>query len=88
MISGLHYFDSWLNRSTWYASHDTETTMFYQALKKVIAENPGVLIHEHYVRDYILTQKNTTLANSTLITTAEKYGKLAEDISEYILKTK
>ena len=87
MISGLHYFDSWLNSSSWYTSHDTETSMFYQALKKVIAENPGTLIHEQYVRDYIISKKTSSLADSTLIPTAEKYGKLAEDISDYVLKT-
>lgn len=58
MISGLHHFDSWLSRSTWYTLHPDEEKLFYLALKKIIAENPGVLIHEQYVRDYILNKKS------------------------------
>ncbi|MFV8984073.1 hypothetical protein [Serratia fonticola] len=88
MISGLHHFDNWLNRSTWYTNHDTELKLFHHALKKVISENPGSLLNEADVRDYILTKKTTTLADSTLIPTAKKYGKLAEDISDYIINTK
>jgi len=61
--------------------------LFYEALKKVIVENPGQLIHEADVRDYILSKKTSTLADSTLVPVAQKYGKLAEDISDYILKT-
>ncbi|MFO3743666.1 hypothetical protein AAHE14_21535 [Raoultella ornithinolytica] len=87
MISGLHHFDSWLDRSTWYTLHPDEEKLFYLALKKVIEENPGVLIHEQYVRDYILNKKVSTLADDTLKPTAKKYGKLAEDISDYVLNT-
>ncbi len=87
MISGLHHFDSWLDRSTWYTLHPDEEKLFYLALKKVIAENPGVLIHEQYVRDYILSKKVSTLADGTLIPTAQKYGLLAENISDYLLNT-
>lgn len=87
MISGLHHFDSWLDRSTWYTLHPDEEKLFYLALKKVIAENPGVLIHEQYVRDYILSKKVSTLADGTLIPTAKKYGQLAENISDYLLNT-
>ncbi|MDD9662528.1 hypothetical protein [Klebsiella pasteurii] len=87
MISGLHHFDLWLDRSTWYTLHPDEEKLFYLALKKVIAENPGVLIHEQYVRDYILSKKVSTLADGTLIPTAQKYGQLAENISDYLLNT-
>ncbi|EPG8405036.1 hypothetical protein RAH17_17000 [Klebsiella pneumoniae] len=87
MISGLHHLDSWLDRSTWYTLHPDEEKLFYLALKKVIAENPGVLIHEQYVRDYILSKKVSTLADGTLIPTAQKYGQLAENISDYLLNT-
>ncbi|HBR7455536.1 TPA: hypothetical protein ACXPYB_002210 [Klebsiella pneumoniae] len=87
MISGLHHFDSWLDRSTWYTLHPDEEKLFFLALKKVIAENPGVLIHEQYVRDYILSKKVSTLADGTLIPTAQKYGQLAENISDYLLNT-
>lgn len=87
MISGLHHFDSWLDRSTWHTPHPTEEKLFYLALKKVITENPGVLIHEQYVRDYILNKKVSTLADSTLKQAANKYGKLAEDVSDYVLNT-
>ncbi|MFM8117944.1 hypothetical protein PU695_09490 [Klebsiella pneumoniae] len=87
MISGLHHFDAWLERNTWYKSHPSEARLFYLALEKVIAENPGVLIHQQYVRDYILTKKVSTLADGTLIATAQKYGLLAENISDYLLNT-
>ncbi|EGA03106.1 hypothetical protein [Salmonella enterica] len=36
MISGLHHFDSWLSRSTWYTLHPDEEKLFYLALKKLL----------------------------------------------------
>lgn len=34
MISGLHHFDSWLSRSTWYTLHPDEEKLFYLDVKK------------------------------------------------------
>lgn len=87
MLKGINALDKWLSRSTWYTSHAIDEEIFYKAVKSIIDNNPGSLLHENEITNYITISQQGKIAADYLSVSAKKYGEKAELISDYVLKT-
>lgn len=88
MAAGLNHLDRWLSQDTWHTGGKSDRYLFHKCLKKVISENNGYMIQAQDVRDYIISNCANELDVNYLKSEAERYGQIAEDISEYIEDTK
>ncbi|WP_155858586.1 hypothetical protein [Enterobacter sp. MGH 3] len=80
VVSGLHHFDSWLERSTWYTLHagfKGRIIRVHASKGKYARAEP---ISALYVRDYILNHGVFSVVDDPLMASVPASGKLSADL--------
>ncbi|MDZ7320042.1 hypothetical protein N4G41_00115 [Kosakonia sacchari] len=88
MLKNISALDEWLSRLSWCSGDITDEVFFYGAVKKIIRDNPDVIIFGEEIASYIMMSQKKRMEPERLAKLAALYGKKAEIVSEFILFTK